>query len=154
MKQVFFLFSISLFAFCHSNNVTSHKPDTVAAPIASDTTADTGWVHQPGIHVDSTYFEINKQFPWLGDTIRSYIKLSTNEMTKLFIKDSSIVFMYDGYEVTDTGGYVSIRLGADTFNGEGTVFTTSEVLSVDIPGREIYVYDFAADSSYLWVRPQ
>lgn len=75
-------------------------------------------------------------------------------MVKLFVKDSSIVFMYDGYEKTDTSGYVSVRLGADIDNGEGTVFTTAEVISVDILSREIYKYDIAADSGYLWIRPQ
>lgn len=89
----------------------------------------------------------------MGDTIRSYIQLSTNEMVKSFVKDSSIVFMYDGYEKADTGGYVSVRLGANVNNGEGVIFSTAEVISVDILSREIYEYDIATDSSHLWVRP-
>ncbi|MCF6404509.1 hypothetical protein L3C95_16550 [Chitinophaga filiformis] len=154
MKQVFFVLSISLFAFCHSNNVISNHSDTTVAPAVPDSLSDTNQTPKPVTLVDSSSFEINNQFPWLGDTIRSYIQLSTNEMTKIFVKDSSIVFMYDGYEKTDNGGYVSVRLGADTYNGEGTVFTTAEVISVNILSREITVYDIAADSSHLWVRPQ
>ncbi|RFS24715.1 hypothetical protein DVR12_05820 [Chitinophaga silvatica] len=153
MKQVFFVLSLSLFAFCHSTNVTS-KSDTIVSPAVPGSISDTSWAQHPAILIDSSYFEINNQFPWLADTIRSYIQLSTNEMTKLYIKDSSIVFMYDGYEKTNTGGYVSVRLGADSYNGEGTVFSTAEVISVDILSREITLYDIATDSSYLWVRPQ
>jgi len=154
MKQVFLVLSVSLFAFCHSNNVTNNKSDTAATPATPDSLSDSNQVQKPVTIVDSSFFEINSQFPWLGDTIRSYIQLSTNEMTKLFVKDSSIVFMYDGYEKTDTGGYVSVRLGADSYNGEGTIFSTAEVISVDVLSREITVYDIATDSSYLWVRPQ
>ena len=150
MKQVFFLFSVSLFAFCHSSNVSSYKSDTI---ITSIVPPDTTVAYKPVNVIDSSFFEINNQFPWLGDTIRSYIQLSTNEMVKSFIKDSSIVFMYDGFEKSDTGGYVSVRLGADVYNGEGIVFTTAGVISVDIRSREIYEYDIAADSGYLWVRP-
>ncbi len=62
--------------------------------------------------------------------------------------------MYDGFEKTDTSGYVSVRLGADVDNGEGVVFSTAECIYIDILSREIYEYDIAADSSHLWVRPQ
>lgn len=154
MKQVFFVLSISLFAFCHSNNVISNKSDTTVAPAVPDALSDTNRAQNPVSLIDSSFFEINSQFPWLGDTIRGYIQLSSNEMTKLFVKDSSIVFMYDGYGKTDTGGYVSVRLGADSYNGEGTVFTTAEVISVDVLSRTITVYDITTDSSRLWVRPQ
>ncbi|KAA2239104.1 hypothetical protein F0L74_23115 [Chitinophaga agrisoli] len=154
MKHVFVLFIPFLFTFCHSNNVTSSKSDAIVSPTETPPIEDTTWVQKAPIPPDSTYFVINKEFPWLGDTIRSYIQLSTNETVKLFVKDSSIVFMYDGYEKTDTSGYVSVRLGADSFNGEGTVFTTAELISVDILSREITVYDIATDSSHLWVRPE
>lgn len=154
MKQVFFVLSISLFAFCHSNNVVSSRSDTAVTQAVPASVSDTNQAQKPVSLIDSSFFEINSQFPWLGDTIRSYIQLSTNDMTKLFVKDSSIVFMYDGYEKTATGGYVSVRLGADRYNGEGTVFTTAEVISVDVLSREISIYDIAADSSYIWARPQ
>lgn len=128
MKQLFFLFSISLFASCHGNNASSDKSDTIVALTVPSPPADSTVAQKLVNETDSTYFEINNQFPWMGDTIRSYIQLSTNEMVKSFVKDSSIVFMYDGFEKTDTGGYVSVRLGADVDNGEGIIFSTAQII--------------------------
>ncbi|WP_148230689.1 hypothetical protein [Chitinophaga pinensis] len=149
MKQFFLVLVLSLFTFCHSNNVTSNQSDTTVTPIIQDTMA----AQTPINIIDSTFFKINDQFPWMGDTIRSYIQLSTNEMVKSFVKDSSIVFMYDGIENTDTGSYVRVQIGADVNNGEGVIFSTAQWVSVDTLSREIYEYDIAADSSRLWIRP-
>jgi hypothetical protein len=154
MKQVFVVFTLFLFTSCNSNNVSSHESGTIPGPTAPDTLADTTVAQKPINDTDSTFFKINNQFPWMGDTIRSYIQLSTNEMVKSFIKDSSIVFMYDGLENTDTGGYVRVRLGADVYNGEGVIFSTAEWIYIDTLSREIFEYDIAADSSHLWIRPQ
>ncbi|HEY9261847.1 hypothetical protein [Chitinophaga sp.] len=154
MKQVFGVFLLFLFTCCHSNNVTSYQSDTIALQTAPHPPVDTTIARKMAFETDSSFFEINNEFPWMGDTIRSYIQLSTNEMVKSFVKDSSIVFMYDGVEKKDSGGYVGVRLGADVDNGEGIVFTTAGCIYIDILSREIYEVDIAADTSYLWVRPQ
>lgn len=154
MKQIFVVSVLYLFTACHSNSVNSDQSDTTLAQVMQDTLENSNTTQEPINITDSSFFEINDQFPWMGDTIRSYIQLSTNEMVKFYLKDSSIVFMYDGLKNTDIGSYVKVQLGADINNGEGMIFSTAQWIYVDTLSREIYEYDVAADSSHLWVRPQ
>lgn len=156
MKQVFSLLCLSLFSFCHSANVNVPVSETISTQAVTDVAADinpsNAWQNMAD-ETDSTYFTINDQFPWMGDTIRSYIQLSTDEMVKFFVKDSSVMFMYDGIENGDTSSNVSVRIGADVNNGEGVIFSTAKLIYIDTRSRQIYEYDFETDSSYLWVRP-
>lgn len=154
MKQVFVVSALFLFAACHDNSVNSNQSDTSVTQVVQDTLADSNVTQDPINITDSSFFKINDQFPWMGDTIRSYIQLSTNEMVRSYLKDSSIVFMYDGFENTDIGSYVRVQLGADVNNGEGMIFSTAQWIYVDTLSREIYEHDIAADSTHLWVRPQ
>ncbi|SFP01120.1 hypothetical protein SAMN05428949_7165 [Chitinophaga sp. YR627] len=154
MKQAFVACVFLLFTACHSNSVNNDQSDTAAAQVEQDTLTYDNVTREPINITDSSFFKINDQFPWMGDTIRSYIQLSTNEMVKSYLRDSSIVFMYDGFEHTDIGNCVRVQLGADVNNGEGMIFSTAQWIYVDTLSRAIYEYDIAADSSHLWVRPQ
>jgi hypothetical protein len=154
MKDAFVVSVLLLFTACHSNSVSNNQSDTSVTQVVQDTLENSNATQEPINITDSSFFKINDQFPWMGDTIRSYIQLSTNEMVKSYLKDSSIVFIYDGFENTDIGSYVRVQLGADVNNGEGMIFSTAQWIYVDTLSREIYEYDIAADSSHLWVRPQ
>jgi len=154
MKQIFVVSGLLLFTACHGDSADSNQSDTTVAQVVQDTLENTNTTQEPINITDSSFFKINDQFPWMGDTIRSYIQLSTNEMVKSYLKDSSIVFMYDGFENTDIGSRVRVQLGADVNNGEGMIFSTAQWIYVDTLSHEIYEYDIAADSSHLWVRPQ
>ncbi|GAA3928331.1 hypothetical protein GCM10022209_22490 [Chitinophaga oryziterrae] len=119
-------------------------PDSIAAaPV----------VQSPVNYTDHTNEEVNIRFPWMRDTILSYISVSINELVKDYVKDSSIVFIYDRFENTDTAGYVIVQLGADINNGDGVIFSTAQWLNIDTLTRQIYEYDVAADIIRLWARP-
>lgn len=153
MKRNLIVFSLVLFASCHTSNGTGAKSDTTFVPSVPDSIAAAPVGQQPVNYSDHTDEEVNARFPWMRDTILSYISLSINELVKDYVKDSSIVFIYDRFENTDTAGYVMVQLGADINNGDGVIFSTAQWLNIDTLTRQIYEYDIAADTIRHWVRP-
>lgn len=95
----------------------------------------------------------SKSPEWLEEVIKKYLNGTDNQLIKSIGADNES-WIIDNINITDRGKYISIRIGHDVKETDGSEprFITDQWIGVDSQTRTIYEYDVVNDTSTVWVK--
>ncbi len=88
---------------------------------------------------------------WLEEVIMKYLRGTDNELIRSIGAENES-WIIDNVEISDTGKYISIQIGHDVAEADGSEkrFVTDQWIGVDSATRTIYEYDVARDTIIVW----
>ncbi|RBL91814.1 hypothetical protein [Chitinophaga flava] len=91
---------------------------------------------------------------WTDSLLIEFIKSTDNQLIRYAAKDSSIRWMMDQVETTDSAVFMIFHLGHHTEEADHSDprFVTDGWVYIDTLTRKVYEYDVAADSLKRWYK--
>ncbi|WP_212003196.1 hypothetical protein [Chitinophaga sp. HK235] len=99
--------------------------------------------------------ETDGQSPsWTDSLLIEFVKSTDNQLIRYAAKDSSIRWMMDQVETTDSAVYMIFHLGhhMEEADHSDPRFVTDGWVYIDTLTRKVYEYDAAADSLKRWYK--